>query len=306
MVMYLLLFSLLPSLLAAQDCGLTELKVKDVQFNFNHLKNHLPPSQTYQKQKNLYAKDPKDKNKFVFFNILDVVHSDKIDSKTIVENCSPKSLEPERTTNRPAACRLEEDKSKCPAKKQPCWIALGDCKNVTVSEINEKKLEEGVKILYKGGDKLDEKTEAYSFLVKIKCCKSGDCLKSLPSPITLASKDCEGATSCVEFSSPYGCSCDDRTTLDKQLGVKEFDCALTPKGLKDGLSVGSWLLIFLFLVVGGYLGFGMAYNYNEGRRGMEMIPHLDMWCDIGGLIVDGFNYVKSCGEYRSGVQYSEI
>ena len=156
MVMYIILLALLPSLLIAQDCGDTEHLVKDKMFNFNHLKNHLPPSQTYQKPTNLYAKDNK---KFVFFNILDVVHKGKIDSHSIDENCSPRSLLPEQTTNRPAVCRLEEDKSKCPEPKTPCWVAMGSCKNVTVSAINEDKLEEGVKILYQGGDKIDEKTD---------------------------------------------------------------------------------------------------------------------------------------------------
>ena len=37
-----------------------------------------------------------------------------------------------------------------------------------------------------------------------------------------------------------------------------------------------------------------------------MVPHLDMWKDLGGLIYDGFMYIKTCGEYREGVQYDYI
>lgn len=46
------------------------------------------------------------------------------------------------------------------------------------------------------------------------------------------------------------------------------DIILTP-GLKDGLSIGSWLLLFLFIVIACYLGFGMAYNYNEVRHNFK-------------------------------------
>ena len=53
-----------------------------------------------------------------------------------------------------------------------------------------------------------------------------------------------------------------------------------------------------------YLGIGIGYNYSVGHRGQEAIPHLEMWKDLGGLIAEGFMFVKSCG--RDGVLYDSI
>lgn len=296
--------SLILKTLSSQLCHETVIKIGDVTFNVNHLKDHRPPSQKYSDISNIYAVKSSSKN-YTFFNLGNVVQNQKVDGHTIQEGCHPRTTGPSRTTNRPAACAPESNEKLCGTEK-PCWIALGSCvqASMTASFIDKDDKNKGINILYKDGD-----YEGSSFLVKINCCTSDACLAKtgLDSPAILQTSDCpEGAAACVEMSSPFGCDCDQREQLDKKLRKKEFGCDATPSGLSSSTSTGTLLLIFFFIIVGLYLIIGMGYNYKEGRRGEEMIPHLDMWKDLGGLIYDGFMYVKSCGEYREGVQYDTI
>ena len=73
-----------------------------------------------------------------------------------------------------------------------------------------------------------------SFVVTITCCTEGNCLqkKGLESPTIFKTSDsCPlEAKSCAEITSPFGCDCETRKKLDKQLGKKEFDCDKIPSG----------------------------------------------------------------------------
>lgn len=285
-------------------CHETSFTVGDkYKFNVNHLKDHKPPSQKYTDKSNIYGFDVSSEN-VTLFNLADIVRAQDVDGHKVQTACAPRSLGPTNSTNRPAACSPESEKNLCPNSGGPCWIALGSCNQMTASLIDESDKDKGLHILYKNGD-----YKGSSFLVTINCCTKGACLdkKGLDSPATFKTSDCplEAAT-CAEITSPFGCDCDSRAALDIALGKQEFHCDATPSGLSNSTSTGTLLLIFFFVIVGLYLAIGMGYNYKEGRRGEEMVPHLDMWKDLGGLIYDGFMYVKSCGEYREGVQYDTI
>lgn len=288
-----------------QGCEKTNVQIGDLQYNLNHLKNHLPPHQKYKDRSNIYAANPDSSSEFIFFNVNDVVKSQEADKRKVTANCSPRSYgRGDSTTTTPVACMPEtKQEENCP-ENRPCWVALGSCKSVTPSLIDDKQPDKGINLLYTEGDIKDS-----TFVVQIHCCDSGACLDptGLESPAVYRTSGCVlGAGYCVEITSPYGCDCEKRALIDTRLGKKEFHCDAIPSGLSGGTSTGTYLVIFFFVLVLLYLAIGMGYNYSEGRRGEEMLPQLDMWKDLGGLVYDGFMYIKTCGEYREGVQYDYI
>eukprot|EP01139_Manchomonas_bermudensis_P004919 Amastigsp_a174465_1851.p2 type:complete len:266 gc:universal Amastigsp_a174465_1851:846-49(-) len=70
---------------------------------------------------------------------------------------------------------------------------------------------------------------------------------------------------------------------------------------KKGLSGGSVLLILFFVVLVLYLVVGSAYkSLVVGAVGVEMIPNIEFWRALPDLILDGANFVFSCGKKRPG------
>ncbi|CAL1535583.1 unnamed protein product [Lymnaea stagnalis] len=62
-----------------------------------------------------------------------------------------------------------------------------------------------------------------------------------------------------------------------------------PISADDGLSPGSVMLIIFFVLLIVYLCGGVAFNYNKSRTvGREMIPNVNFWSALPGLILDGF------------------
>lgn len=299
---FLILFLLFSTSAAQSPCHDSIINIGDDKFNVNHLKDHRPPYQIYSDKSNIYGKESSGDN-FTLFNLADIVQAQEVDNHKIATRCQPRSNLPSSVSNKPAACAPEK-KEHC--DENPCWIALGSCDKMEASLIDKDDASKGLRIKYNNGD-----YQGSSFVITINCCSTGVCLEDqgLDSPAIFktAAADCPlGATACTEITSPFGCDCKTREAIDKRLSKEEFHCDATPSGLSSGTSTGTLLLIFFFLTVGLYLLIGIGYNYKEGRRGEEMIPHVEMWKDLGGLIYDGFMYVKSCGEYREGVQYDTI
>lgn len=44
------------------------------------------------------------------------------------------------------------------------------------------------------------------------------------------------------------------------------------------------LLIIVCVVFGLYMAGGAAWNYRQGARGLEVVPHLDFWKDLPDLV----------------------
>jgi len=68
-----------------------------------------------------------------------------------------------------------------------------------------------------------------------------------------------------------------------------------------GLTGGSWFLIVIFaILLPVYLIAGIAYKaLREGARGVEMIPNLEFWKGLPGLVKDGVLYVFTGFKKRS-------
>jgi len=61
-----------------------------------------------------------------------------------------------------------------------------------------------------------------------------------------------------------------------------------------GLSTGSVLLILFFFAFGTYLLGGMMISYFfRGARGIEIIPNIDFWRSLPGLVKDGLIFLLS-------------
>ena len=139
-------------LIKTQDlCNNTNFALGNLQFNVNHLKNHKPPSQAYDGQTNLYGKEASGSG-YVFFNLMDLVHSSKIDGKTILERCQPRSTAYAVSINKPSACIPEASPSTNCIDKKFCWIAIGACDHITAKLIDENDASKGVRVIYEGGD----------------------------------------------------------------------------------------------------------------------------------------------------------
>ncbi|XP_059622059.1 cation-dependent mannose-6-phosphate receptor-like [Phlebotomus argentipes] len=62
----------------------------------------------------------------------------------------------------------------------------------------------------------------------------------------------------------------------------------------DGLSTGSVLMIILLVAFITYLGIGIVVNFFlVGARGMEVIPNIQFWRNLPGLVMDGIRFVQN-------------
>ena len=132
------------------SCHDTHFKLDDLEYNLNHLKNHLPPSQKYSDKSNIFGSSPTDSKKYLFLNVADTVHEQNIDkTHKISSKCFPRTPKADTVTNFPVAC-IPEEPNNCDNSKEPCWIALGSCKNVSYSHV--EKPGDGIQLLYTNGD----------------------------------------------------------------------------------------------------------------------------------------------------------
>eukprot|EP01123_Difflugia_compressa_P014704 TRINITY_DN7925_c0_g1_i1.p1 TRINITY_DN7925_c0_g1~~TRINITY_DN7925_c0_g1_i1.p1 ORF type:complete len:227 (-),score=18.70 TRINITY_DN7925_c0_g1_i1:31-711(-) len=77
------------------------------------------------------------------------------------------------------------------------------------------------------------------------------------------------------------------------LGESKYACLVcsTCGAFDSSLSLGSSIMIAVLVITIVYLGAGMSWNYfrNE-RRGIEMIPNLEIWKGVPILVKDGTMY----------------
>ncbi|UJR23431.1 hypothetical protein I4U23_026436 [Adineta vaga] len=78
-----------------------------------------------------------------------------------------------------------------------------------------------------------------------------------------------------------------------QLQVPEMCPIVLPESKK--LSGGAIFLIILFSLAAAYLILGGIYMHiKRGARGLDHIPHLEMWRKLGGLAADGCDFCCRC------------
>jgi len=77
-----------------------------------------------------------------------------------------------------------------------------------------------------------------------------------------------------------------------------------PKGMKlarQGMRPSLLVLIILGVGTAVYLVLGVAYRrFVTGARGMEQVPNLEMWRNIGEFVADGANSICRCREGAMG------
>eukprot|EP00053_Salpingoeca_punica_P009337 m.83567 g.83567 ORF g.83567 m.83567 type:complete len:231 (-) comp14982_c0_seq2:276-968(-) len=78
-------------------------------------------------------------------------------------------------------------------------------------------------------------------------------------------------------------------------------CPAPPSKDKKKLSTGSILTIVFFVTLTVYFLLGAVYNhYRNNRSGVEMVPNLEFWQSLPGLIKEGFMFSTHCICRRDG------
>ena len=63
-----------------------------------------------------------------------------------------------------------------------------------------------------------------------------------------------------------------------------------------GWTWGNNFLVFFFGTAALYLGVGVAFRYRQlEMRGLEVVPHLDFWRELPGLVADGASFAAAKG-----------
>ena len=75
-------------------------------------------------------------------------------------------------------------------------------------------------------------------------------------------------------------------------------------GGSKGMSGGDVFILILFITIIVYFGGGMAYNYKQS--GTPVIPHVQFWQTLPGLVADGCHWTlrERCGTKPSGAVYT--
>jgi hypothetical protein len=100
-------------------------------------------------------------------------------------------------------------------------------------------------------------------------------------------------------------------------GTKDFNISIRSGGggggsssSSSGLSGGSVFIIIVIVVAAVYVAAGCAYNrFKKGTTGMrESCPQNEFWCDLPGLMKDGFLFTKAklTGKSGGGDGYDKI
>lgn len=62
----------------------------------------------------------------------------------------------------------------------------------------------------------------------------------------------------------------------------------------DGLGTGAVLSIIILVTLFSYLTLGIVYNYFvQGTRGAEIIPNIEFWRQLPGLVMDGIRFIQN-------------
>lgn len=129
-----------------------------------------------------------------------------------------------------------------------------------------------------------------------RCLGQSTCLFTIAAASFGPSPPCKGATS------------------DKRWLSAVFECAdatgdKPPTAIEASRSVGlGWRLIAIMcLLFGIYCGLGVVYNVRRnGARGLEALPHLEMWKDLPSLVRDGVVFSVDTIKSKASGQYDTV
>lgn len=138
--------------------------------------------------------------------------------------------------------------------------------------------EDSITLTYTEGDYLNDG----------ECYEGGDRLTSItitcntevitkPTKISITQPPCDSYTYKIEFSHAAGCP---------------IGNDVPQPGTRKGLSVGSILLIIIFVTFFVYLIAGIVINATiRQQTGKDIIPNREFWADLPSLIKDGFLFI---------------
>lgn len=69
---------------------------------------------------------------------------------------------------------------------------------------------------------------------------------------------------------------------------------LRPAVVVEGLGTGAILSIIILVTLFSYCTLGIVYNhFVRGTRGTELIPNVDFWRQLPGLVMDGVRFIQN-------------
>jgi len=122
---------------------------------------------------------------------------------------------------------------------------------------------------------------SYAGLEAGRCCYCADEISSGPQTKKAADSECN--TKCFGNQSE---TCGGAFRVD----IYTVDC---------GAGWGLWFLIVLGVVSAAYFGGGTVYrNHSKGLQGAAAVPHVELWRNMHGLVLDGVTFSKAQLLYR--------
>ena len=166
---------------------------------------------------------------------------------------------------------------------------LGDPSTQTVSLLDAADPSKGLRVEYTQGDickrQVDGQMEISSRAVSYEItCDPGES----PGALRLI-KEVSMCEYVIQFASKHAC----------------------PAGMAGGMLGGhGWRYVFLILFgAAAYLGVGIYLNgRQEGKHGIEAIPHIRYWEEVPGLVRDGmmFSYVTARPLAETGIEKGKV
>jgi len=112
---------------------------------------------------------------------------------------------------------------------------------------------------------------------------------------------CDIASMCYDCSyiNPSSCGSIDNNCCSqaflKQCNSNPFNCPINNIPIdhkKTESNIYLYLFLYVFLIGGAfYISFGMYYNqYVNNKKGIEMVPNINFWKEVYGLVKDGLYF----------------
>eukprot|EP01120_Amphizonella_sp_Union-15-10_P016807 TRINITY_DN908_c0_g1_i1.p1 TRINITY_DN908_c0_g1~~TRINITY_DN908_c0_g1_i1.p1 ORF type:complete len:253 (+),score=39.12 TRINITY_DN908_c0_g1_i1:55-813(+) len=81
-----------------------------------------------------------------------------------------------------------------------------------------------------------------------------------------------------------------------------YGCPVGGSGSDSGISLGSILLILLFVGITVYIIAGVLFNkFKKGESGMALVPNVEFWTKLPGLVKDGAVFLFNRGRLPQSI-----
>jgi len=172
---------------------------------------------------------------------------------------------------------------------------LGQLSSMKITQLDANNFAKGARVSYKT-DNWCGQTSILGIEIDTQCDQSVEW--KFVSAEAYAKGTC---TMSVVTKSKYACAVADSSGSGSGTGE------ITPES--GGISGGTIFLIILLCLIFVYIVGGMAYNFKIRQiRGIEMIPNLEIWKTIPGLVKDGavWSFKKTYNFVQSRRGYSQL